>query len=189
VLVGCVGPVGEEGEVEMAFGVGQVVHLEAFELLLEVGPIREQRRHGDHGSKLRGHALCEFELGEASGWKQSGYQAMDEGHRDVRGGHQADDRQQEEGPGRRPRRRRDEQEPAELERAEDRDPSQVARDPVGAAGTGQPQARGRAEAQLPLEAASSLRDEVVPGVLLGVLGNDGKPWRAPRGIALHAGGS
>jgi hypothetical protein len=71
-------PVGQQGKVEMAFWIGQVVHLESFELLLDVGVAREQRRHGDHGSKLRRHALGEFELGEPRGRKQSRNQPMDE---------------------------------------------------------------------------------------------------------------
>jgi hypothetical protein len=86
VFGGCVRPVGQEGEVEMALGVGQIVHFETLELLLEVGEAREQRGHGNQGSKLRRHALCEFELREPSGRKQGRDQAMNEGHRDLRRG-------------------------------------------------------------------------------------------------------
>ena len=82
-LAGRVRPVGQEGKVEMAFRIGKVVHLESFELLLDVGVVREQRRHGDQGSKLGRHALGELELGEPGGRKQSRHQAMDEGHRNI----------------------------------------------------------------------------------------------------------
>ena len=92
-LAGRVRPVGQQGKVEMTFGIGQVVHLESFELLLEVGEAREQRGHGDHGSKLRRHTLRELELRKPPGRKQSRNQAMDEGHRDLRGGHEAEEGQ------------------------------------------------------------------------------------------------
>ena len=49
-------PVGEQGEVEVSFGVSQEVHLEPLELLIDVGQAGEKRRHDDHGSKLRRHA-------------------------------------------------------------------------------------------------------------------------------------
>ncbi len=67
VLLVRVRPVGQQREVEMAFGIGEVVHLESFELLLEVGAIREQCGHRDQGAKLRRHALGQLELGQPAG--------------------------------------------------------------------------------------------------------------------------
>ena len=98
-LIGRVRPVREEGKVEMAFGIRKIVHLEPLELPFDVGLAREQRGHDDQGPKLRGHALGELELGEQPGRNEKRYQAVDERHRDVRGGHQAEDPQQDEAPG------------------------------------------------------------------------------------------
>jgi hypothetical protein len=187
-LAGCVRPIGEESEVEMALRIGKVVHFEAFELLLEVGSIREQRGHGDHGPKLDRHASRELELGEPPRRKQSWHQAMDEGQRDVRGGDEAEDGQQDEDPGLCPSGPGDEQEAAELEGGQGSDPSQVSRDRVGAVGALQPQAKRNAKAQLPLEFPPALGNEVIPRVVLGARGNTGGPRLAPRGIALHRGG-
>ena len=55
----------------MAFGIREIVHLEPFQLALDVGLAREQRGHDDEGPKLRGHASGELEaskqLAEAAG--------------------------------------------------------------------------------------------------------------------------
>ncbi len=113
---------------------------------------------------------------------------MDEGHRDIRGGHEAEDCQQDEDPGPCPSGPGDEQESAELEGGEGSDRSQVSRDPEGVVGALQPEAKMNAKAQPPLEFPPALGNEVVPRVLLGALGKTGRPRLAPRGIALHRGG-
>ena len=96
VLMAGVRPVGKEGKVEMPFGVRQVVHLEPLDLLFDVGPAGEKRGHDDHGSKLRRHSLGELELGVQPGCNEKRHQAMDQGYRDLRGGRETQDSQQDE---------------------------------------------------------------------------------------------
>ena len=98
VLAERVRPVGQEGEMEMAFGISQVVHLEPLELLLDISPVRDQRGDDDHGSKLWWHAAGEFELGEQRRWNENRNQAMNERHCDIRGGHEPEDCQEDEAP-------------------------------------------------------------------------------------------
>ena len=83
VLAGCVRPVAQEGKMEIAFGICQVVDFEPLDLLFDVVVAREQHRHDDQGSKLRRHALGQLELGEQPGLNENRDQAMDEGHRDL----------------------------------------------------------------------------------------------------------
>jgi hypothetical protein len=76
-LAGRVPPVAQQGKVEMAFGICQVVHLEPLDLLIDVVGAREQHRHHNQSSKLRRHALGELELGEQAGLNENRNQTMD----------------------------------------------------------------------------------------------------------------
>ena len=96
VLAQRVRPVAQQGEVKMAFGIGEVVHLEPIELLLDVGAARDQRWHHHERSELGRHARGELELREPRGRKQRRDQAIDDRHRDVRGGDQAGEPQKHE---------------------------------------------------------------------------------------------
>ncbi len=144
-------PVGKEGEVEMAFGIGQIVHLEPLELLLDISPVRDQRGDDDHGSKLWGHAAGEFELGEQRRWNENRNQAMNEGHCDIRGGHEPEESQEDEAPETCPSAPCKEQRHEEQEGGEESDSSQVTGGREGAYGAAKPDSQGNAKTQAPLQ--------------------------------------
>ena len=137
-LIGRVRPIRKEAKVEMASGIREIVDLEPLERPLDVGLTREQRGHDDQGPKLRGHALGQLELGEQPGWNEKRNQPVDECHRDIRGGHQTEDPQQDEDPGGCPRGPGQEQKAGKQQCGEGRDRSQVTRDRVGAIGAAEP---------------------------------------------------
>jgi hypothetical protein len=97
-LGGGVRPVREQGEVEVAFGIGQIVHQDPLELTLDVLLTREHGRHGDHRPELRGNALGKLELGKQARRHEEGDQPVNDRHGQVGDGHQAEDPQNGQSP-------------------------------------------------------------------------------------------
>ena len=60
-LRGRVGPVGEEGEAEVAVRIGQEVDLQAIDVLFDLALVRQQGRHHDEGSQIRREAVAQLE--------------------------------------------------------------------------------------------------------------------------------
>jgi hypothetical protein len=183
VLTWCVLPVCQEREVEMAVGIRQVVDLESLDRLLHVLAAREQRGYDHHGAKFRRHTIGEVELSEQAWSDDRGHQAMDEGHRDVGGGHHREDAKENEdrngcacAPGQ-------EQRAGEDERGEDGDASEVSQHRMGAKRACDAGAPGDPVAQALLERPPATRQEVISRILLGALGH-----RVPLSLAASPSG-
>ena len=66
--LGCgVRPVGQQGKAEVAVLTRQVVHLEAFDLLVDRRSRRQQRRNDDDGAQGRRYAVAKLQRGEGLG--------------------------------------------------------------------------------------------------------------------------
>ena len=83
-----VGPVGEKGEAEVAFGVGEVVDLEPFELLVELAAFVSSVGTATSVRSSGGTPCASSSLGSRRGGEQRRDQAMDERDRDVGGRHE-----------------------------------------------------------------------------------------------------
>src|SRR5206468_10969367 len=102
------------------------------------------------------------------------------------GGHETENPQEDEDPGRGPRAPRHVQETGEQGSGEEEDCPQVAGDAAGAIDAAEPDSPWDPKPQSLLELSSPSGKDVVPGVLLGALGNVGQrpgptvlPARAP----------
>jgi hypothetical protein len=56
-LAGGIRPIAQKRKVEVAFGIGEIVHFELLDLLLDVALTREQHGDDDQSSELRRHAF------------------------------------------------------------------------------------------------------------------------------------
>jgi hypothetical protein len=183
VLVGGVPPIGQEREMEMPPWIRQVVHLEPFEGLFDVRLAGEQGGHHDHGAQLGRHTASEFELAEQPGWHEKRDQAMDQGHRDIGGGHEGEHPQEDEDRYADSRAPAQPQRAGEHERSEDGNQSEVARSGMGPPCASDPDAHGDSKVQPSFERPPATRHQMVSGVLRAPLGSCGR-----RGLRFRWGG-
>ena len=78
VLGRCIGPVREQGEVQLEVRRGQIVDLEALDVFLDGRGSREQGGHHDHGAQMRRDAFKEREAGDDRRSHASGHGAVDQ---------------------------------------------------------------------------------------------------------------
>ncbi len=198
-LGGRVDPIREEGEVEVTGRVGEEVDLEPSDLLLDLGFARQQRRYHHEGPQARGNAVARLQTRQRHRPEHRHDRAVDERDREVGG---RDDR--EEGQQGQPGERhaggvRDQQGKRQEHAGHRRDGGQVAGGRAGEKGAQQPASGRDVVADLLLEDAAAVRDQVVarilgvaPGWRAGSLrGRGGPPGRGHReagDLELGAGG-
>ena len=86
VLAGRVGPVREEGEPQLAIGVGEVVDPEAAGLLGDLPLVRQEGGHDHQGLQRGRHALGQLQTRQRAWGQQLHHRAVDESGRGVGGG-------------------------------------------------------------------------------------------------------
>ena len=177
-----VGPVGQHGEAKIAVGVGEVVHLETLDLLVDLEPVAEQGRHDDHGPQRRGHAAAQLQSRQHARRDQRPDRAIDERDGQIGGGDQGQKPEHEQDRRAWPRASDREQRQRENDPGENRDGSQIAGRRGGDVCAKQPACRGCAERQRRLEPGAPVRDEVVPG-LVSAGARRLRPLRAAGGLA------
>jgi hypothetical protein len=170
-FVGGVPPIGEQGEIEMALGIRQVVHLELLDRLFDALVAGEQPGYDDHGSHLGGHAASEVEFAEQPGWNDNRDQAMDQGHGDIGGGDEGENPQEDEDWYAHARAPGQEQRAGEKQGSEDGNQSEIAGCRMDAPRASNPDAHGEAVVQPLFERPPATRYQVVSRVLLSALGN------------------
>ena len=72
-------PVRQQGEVEVAFRAGQMMHLKMLDLLGDRGLAGQQHRHGDQRAQRRGHAVTQVEARQRARAKTAGHAAIGQG--------------------------------------------------------------------------------------------------------------
>jgi hypothetical protein len=171
VFVGGVVPIGQEDEMEMALRIRQVVHLEPFDGLFYVRVGSEQRRYHDQGPQFGGHASSELELAKQPGWNAKSDEAIDQGHRDIGGGYEGEDSQEDEDRYANARAPGQEQRAGEHESSEEGVLSEIAGTCMGAPRAPDPDSHGDAMGHPLFEGPPAARHQVVSRVLLAPLGN------------------
>ena len=163
-LGGCVRPVGEQREADVAVRVGEVVHFQPLDLLVDDGPIGEERRHGDQRARARGHAVAELEAREHRGRDQCRDAAVQQRDREVRGRHQGGQCQQDQGGGRERCGGRAQERQRHDRRGEEGEAPEIAGRRRRDVGAKQSAPRRRANTQRRLEGEPAVADEVVAGI-------------------------
>ena len=70
---------------EIVVEIREVVNLQPFDLLLNIGMACQERRHDDHGPQTRRYPIAEFQLGQRP-WLEQGYgDAIHQRDRQVQG--------------------------------------------------------------------------------------------------------
>ena len=160
-----VGPVREEGEAELVIGVGEVVHLELGDQLLDVGLAAEQRGHHHQRPQLGRHPVAQLELRQGSGADPLDDPEVRERDGEVGGRNESQQGEEQEAGSAHAGVRGEHQGRGEDERAQQRDRPQVGRHGRGEVGAGQPLSRANAKAELVFERRASLREQVISGVM------------------------
>ncbi len=157
-------PIRQEREAQLGVRVGQRMHLQPADHLLDLGFVGQQHRDDDERAQLRRHAPRELELRQPPRAHEPGDEALDQRDGEVGGREEAEQRQQRDDARagaavRRPHGRRgDDREGRQRDRAE------VQRRRLANPRAAQPLPDGNTEAEVALERRAALRDQVVTGV-------------------------
>ena len=84
-------PVRQQREMQLVVGGGEVVDLEAVQVLLSTDGARAQHhRHGDQRAQFCRNAVAQREARQPAGADAARHRAVDQRHRDVDRGHDAE---------------------------------------------------------------------------------------------------
>ena len=158
-------PVGQEGEMDRAGGIGKVVDLESLDLLLDRLASRQQRRDGDQGAQMRRHPLPQVEAGQKRRAETAGDRAIDQHQRRIDRRQKTDQHHDRELPAGDVDLREHEQRQEENDRRRQGNAGDVAGD---AARREPPAQRETAwlEAHGPLEGATATADQMIARIVL-----------------------
>ncbi len=174
---------------QRAVRIGEIVHLESVDQLVDLILAREKGRHDDDCPEVRWDAVPKLELRQRARADELGHRAVHERHGEV--GRRKEEEECEgdcprQADARRtelPERKRDQH------AARDGEGEHIAGVRRGDVRAKQPAHRRDAAAEIRLEAGPPLRDQVVAGVALtifrGAVGASTRPLGAPHGLRAH----
>ena len=158
-------PVGQNGEVDRPGGIGEIVNLEALDLLFDRLARRQQCRNGDQGAQVRWHALPQVEAGQQRGAESAGDRAIDQHQRRIDCGQEADQHHHRELPAGDAEERQHEQRQEENDAGRHGNTDDVAGDAHRREAPPQREA-GRPEAEGPFEGPAAAADQVITRIAL-----------------------
>ncbi len=163
-LGGCVEPVREQGEPNVAIAVSQVVDLEAADLGFDISLARQEHRHDDQRPQPGWHALVQVEPRQRPRAQHVGDHPVDEGDREVGGRAEGEDRHDDDRGTRGACVRGQEDRQGDDERRDQRERPEVA--PRAGPDVGAPQPAGERHANVEgtLEREAAIGDQVVARV-------------------------
>ena len=171
-----VGPVGQDGEAEIAVGIRQVMHLEPLDLRRRLGGIGEQGRDDDEGPQRGRHALAQVEPRQDRRRKEARERTIHERDHQIGRGNERQTSEREQDRRADARGGGPDEEGRQEACGEHGDRSEIGRNRRPDEGPKPPAHRGTAEAEGLLEGRPPVTDEVVADVVVpGVV----RPARVP----------
>ena len=159
-FVGRVGPVRQQGEVNRAGRVGEMMYLEALDLFFDRRLRRQQRGNCHDRPQMRRHAIAQFEAGQQRGAEAPGDQPVDQQERGIHGGQEPRSGHRDKQRAPNPQQRQTEQRQQEHNAGRDSNATDIARE----AGPQEPPPHGQApgaEADRPFEGSAAAADQMV----------------------------
>ena len=149
-------PIRQQREVQLAVRTRQIVHLEALDLLVDLGVRGQQRRHDDQRAQVRRYSIAQRQRGNRRGVDDACDRAIDQCDCRVHRGNYREHRKHAASPFANARVRDCQQAERDDYRGDDRDRTEVSLDSGFLVGASDPVADRRTKSQLRFERGTSL---------------------------------